>query len=272
MAIKPAAVHLSGAELKRGGRTLWKDLDLTVAPGEFVAVLGPNGTGKSSLLQVVLGLLPLTSGSVEVAGQPPRRGSHTAGYIPQHSGFDRDLPVRGRDIVRLGLDGHKYGLATPSEADEQAVEAAIQEVGAGSYADSPIGHLSGGEQQRLRIAQALVASPTILLCDEPLLSLDMAHQQAISQLIDARRRNHDTAVLFVTHEINPILSMVDRILYIVGGKWAIGTPEEVLTTERLSELYDAPVDVLNVRGRIIVIGSDDPALSEAGGHHHGGAR
>ena len=267
MANKPAAVHLSGAELKRGGRTLWKDLDLTVAPGEFVAVLGPNGTGKSSLLQVVLGLLPLTSGSVEVAGRPPRRGSHTAGYIPQHSGFDRDLPVRGRDIVRLGLDGHKYGLAAPSEADERAVEAAIQEVGAGGYADSPIGHLSGGEQQRLRIAQALVASPTILLCDEPLLSLDMAHQQAISQLIDARRRNHDTAVLFVTHEINPILPMVDRILYIVGGKWAIGTPEEVLTTERLSELYDAPVDVLNVRGRIIVIGSDDPALGETGGHH-----
>ena len=267
MANKPPAIRLKGAALSRAGRTLWKDLNLELAPGEFVAVLGPNGTGKSSLLQVVLGLLPLDKGNVEVAGLSPKRGSHTTGYIPQHSGFDRDLPVRGRDIVRLGLDGHQFGLSAPSAAAEAAVEAAIQEVGAGDYADSPIGRLSGGEQQRLRIAQALVASPTILLCDEPLLSLDMAHQQAISQLIDARRRNHDTAVLFVTHEINPILPMVDRILYIVGGKWAIGTPEEVLTTERLSELYDAPVDVLNVRGRIIVIGSDDPALGETGGHH-----
>jgi zinc/manganese transport system ATP-binding protein len=234
-----------------------------------VAILGPNGSGKSSLLKVILGLLPLSAGSVNVAGRPPKRGSHNTGYIPQHSSFDRDLPVRGRDIVRLGLDGHKYGLAAPSADDDRAVAAAIAEVGAADYADSPIGLLSGGEQQRLRIAQALVSDPAVLLCDEPLLSLDMAHQQAISQLIDARRRKSNTAVLFVTHEINPILPLVDKILYIVGGKWAIGTPEEVLTTERLSELYDAPVDVLNVRGRIIVIGSDDPALGEAGGHHHG---
>lgn len=270
MSAKPSAISLRDAGLSRGGHTLWKHLDLEVAPGEFIAVLGPNGSGKSSLLKVILGLVPLSAGSAKVAGRPPQRGSHTTGYIPQHSGFDQDSPVRGRDVVRLGLDGHKYGWAAPSATDDRTVEATIREVGASDYADSPIGLLSGGEQQRLRIAQALVSDPAVLLCDEPLLSLDMAHQQAVSQLIDTRRRKANTAVLFVTHEINPILPLVDRILYIVGGKWAIGTPAEVLTTERLSELYDAPVDVLNVRGRIIVIGSDDPALGEAGGHHHGG--
>jgi zinc/manganese transport system ATP-binding protein len=147
------------------------------------------------------------------------------------------------------------------------VKAIIKEVGAESYADAPIGLLSGGEQQRLRIAQALVGGPQVLLCDEPLLSLDLSHQQAVTQLMDERRRATGMAVVFVTHEINPILPMVDRVLYLVGGRWAIGKPDDVLTTEKLSDLYGTPVDVLRVRGRVVVVGSNEAAL-EAGGHHH----
>ena len=251
------AVRLRGASVRFGTRTVWGGLDLDVAPGEFVAVLGPNGSGKTTLLKVLLGLLPLAAGSVEVCGRVPRRGSDLVGYVPQQRSFDRDVPMRGRDLVRLGRDGHRWGIGRPDRATRGIVERAIAEVGAQSYADAPLGTLSGGEQQRLRIAQALLGDPQVLLCDEPLLSLDLQRQQSVSALIDARRRSGGTAVLFVTHEINPILPFVDRVLYLVGNRWAIGTPDDVMTTERLSELYGTTIDVLRLRDRIVVVGEPD---------------
>lgn len=260
-------VSLRDAKLTLGGHTLWKDLDLDVLPGEFLAVLGPNGSGKTSLLRVLLGLLPLSDGSVEVSGRPPKRGSSLIGYVPQQKAFDPDLPVRGRDLVRLGLDGHKFGFGLANASASRKVNSIIKEVGAQHYADAPIGLLSGGEQQRLRIAQALLSNPEILLCDEPLLSLDLSNQQAVSALINESRLKHNTSVIFVTHEINPILPMVDRVLYLVGGKWAIGKPDEVLTGDKLSELYGTHIDVLHSHGRIIVAGTHD-AMSDAGGHFH----
>jgi zinc/manganese transport system ATP-binding protein len=263
-----AAVSLRDATLSFGDRTLWGSLDLEVAPGEFIAVLGPNGAGKTSLMRVLLGLQPLTSGSVTVSGKPPRRGSGAVGYVPQQRGFDRDLPLRGRDLVRLGLDGHRWGVPLPSRSARARVQAAIASVGAEGFADAPIGLLSGGEQQRLRIAQALLGSPDVLLCDEPLLSLDLQHQQAVTGLIEARRRELGTAVLLVTHEINPVLPLIDRVLYLVGGNWAVGTPDEVMTSEQLTALYGAPVDVLRVRGRVVVVGAPEGAHADGGGGHH----
>jgi zinc/manganese transport system ATP-binding protein len=268
MTLAVPTVRMANAALRFGDRSLWSDLSLEVAPGEFLAVLGPNGSGKTSLLKVLLGLQDLSSGSVEVCGRRPRRGSHVVGYVPQQKSFDRDLPLRGRDLVRLGLDGHRWGIGTPRTDARRRVDAAIEAVGASGYADSPIGILSGGEQQRLRIAQALLGDPRVLLCDEPLLSLDLQHQQAVSALIDGRRREANTSIVFVTHEVNPILPIVDRILYLVGGRWAVGTPDEVMTSDRLSELYDTDVDVLRVRDRIVVVGAPDGAHGEHGGHHH----
>ncbi|HEV7524963.1 MAG TPA: metal ABC transporter ATP-binding protein [Acidimicrobiia bacterium] len=261
-------VTMRGATMQFGDRVLFDGLDLDIAPGEFLAVLGPNGAGKTTMLRILLGLTRLSRGVVEIDGRAPRRGSHDVGYVPQQRAFDRDLPIRGRDLVRFGLDGHRRGLPFGNAAGRARVDAAIRSVGAQSYADAPIGLLSGGEQQRLRIAQALIGDPSVLLCDEPLLSLDLAHQHAVSELIDARRRDAGTAVVFVTHEINPILPYVDRVLYLVGGRWAVGTPEEVLTSAGLSELYGTEIDVVNVRGRIIVVGSDESAPTEPGGHHH----
>jgi len=254
--------------MRFGARVLFEHLDLDIEPGEFVAVLGPNGAGKTTLLRVLLGLTALSEGTVEINGRAPRRGSHDVGYVPQQSSFDPDLPIRGRDLVRFGLDGHRRGVPFSSASSRARVARAIRSVGAERYADAPIGRLSGGEQQRLRIAQALIGDPQVLLCDEPLLSLDLAQQQGVSELIDARRRAADTAVVFVTHEINPILSYVDRVLYLARGRWAAGAPTEVLTSEGLSELYGTDVDVLNVRGRIIVVGSDESAPTEPGGHAH----
>ncbi|HEX4126236.1 MAG TPA: metal ABC transporter ATP-binding protein [Acidimicrobiales bacterium] len=265
-------VELQDAALRMGSRALWSALDLTVAEGEFLAVLGPNGAGKTSLLKVLLGLVPLSAGSVRINGAPPRLGNHELGYVPQQQAFDRSLPIRGRDLVRFGIDGHRWGLPRRARAVRERVEEALEAVGASPYADAPVGLLSGGEQQRLRIAQALLGDPRVLLCDEPLLALDLASQRAVTRLIDERRREAGTPVIFVTHEVNPVLPYVDRILYLVRGKWAIGTPAEILTSERLSALYGIEVDVVKVRDRYLVVSAEDELPTEPGAHaHHGHA-
>lgn len=264
-------VEIRDGGLRFGDRTLWRGLDLSVAPGEFLAILGPNGVGKTSLLRVLLGLTSLTEGNVEVLGRPPTRGSSSVGYVPQQRAFDQTLPLRGRDLVGLGVDGHRWGFPRPSRSRRSQVEATLESIRALSYADAPLGLLSGGEQQRLRVAQALVSDPSILLCDEPLLSLDPKYQRAVVDLLNSRRLEYRTAVMFVTHEINPILPVVDRVLYLAPDSWAVGSPDEVLTTETLSRLYGTPVDVLRVRGRIVVVGAPDEPDSALGpaGHAHG---
>jgi zinc/manganese transport system ATP-binding protein len=264
--VSHSVLRLTDAALAYGSRTLWSGLNLDVAPGEFVAVLGANGSGKTSLIKAILGLQTLSAGRIEVVGRPVRRGSNDIGYVPQQRRADPLTPLRARDVVGLGLDGHRWGIGLPSVARRRQIAAALDSVGAGAYANVPIGVLSGGEQQRVRIAQALVADPPLLLCDEPLLSLDLTSQRTVTALVDRRRRERDTAVVFVTHEINPVLPYVDRVLYLAGGQFRIGTVNEVLNSETLSELFDSPVEVVHVRGRILVAGI--PETPEQPHHDH----
>ncbi|WP_066039865.1 metal ABC transporter ATP-binding protein [Herbiconiux solani] len=250
---------LRDARLQFGARTLWQGIDLDVHPGEFIAVLGANGSGKSSLLKVILGQQKLTSGSIRFLGEPGRRGDRRIGYVPQQKLADDGTPLRARDLVALGLDGHRWGLPLPSSARRRRVDELLAAVGATEYANVGVSTLSGGEQQRVRIGQALVGDPALLLCDEPLLSLDLTHQRAISELIDDQRRERGFGVLFVTHDINPILDMVDRVLYLADGGFRIGPPDEVLRSEVLSELYGSRIDVIRTHGRVIVVGTPDGA-------------
>ena len=245
-----------------------RDLDISVAPGEFVAVLGPNGSGKTTLIKVLLGLLEPTSGTIAIDGLDPRSARHLVGYVPQHRGFDADLPLRARDLVELGLTGSRPGLPVRRRAVRRQVDEELELVGATAFASAPVGLLSGGEQQRLRIAQALLGDPRLLLLDEPLLALDPGAQAGITALIHERRRSTGLGVLFVTHEINPILPVVDRVLYLVAGRAALGRPEEVMTTETLSALYGAPVEVLHVGGRTLVLAGDGEVSGLLGHHHH----
>jgi zinc/manganese transport system ATP-binding protein len=254
------AVRFENVTLQYGKRPIWTDLSLEVAPGSFIAILGPNGSGKTSLLRAVLGLVAPTNGRIDVQGTAPRRGNPAIGYVPQHQHFDAETPLRGRDLVRLGLDGHRWGIGLPNAAVSARVTRAITAVESAGYSDAPIGRLSGGEQQRLRIAQALVSEPELLLCDEPLASLDLRHQQGITELLREWRQRTGGTILFVTHDVNPVLHLVDRVLFVVNGRWAAGTTDEVLTSEQLSALYGSHVDVVRVHDRILVVGE----LTESG--------
>jgi len=265
----PTVLALKKATLTFGDRTLWADLDLQVRAGEFVAILGPNGAGKTSLLRAVLGTQPLTAGSIEILGQPVRRGHRLIGYVPQQHLADRGTPLRARDFVGLGLNGHRFGLPLPSRARRETVDAMLATVDATDLATRRIGDLSGGEQQRLRIGQALIGDSRLLLCDEPLISLDLYQQRAVSTLIDASRRDGDRAVMMITHDVNPVLDMVDTVVYVAGGQVRTGSVDEVLTTEVLSDLYQTRVDVLRTRGRIVVVGLPDGAHEGHEAHPRG---
>jgi len=267
------AVAFDRAAARLGGRTIWSDLTLSVARGEFVAILGPNGAGKSTLIKAVLGLLPLATGRVSVLGRPPGEANHRIGYLPQRRNFDAGTRIRGVDIVKLGLDGARWGIPIPGlprRAREAArVAEVIELVGATGYARKPIGELSGGEQQRLLIAQALVRRPELLVLDEPLDSLDLPNQAAVAALVQCICRDENVAVLLVAHDINPILSYIDRVVYIAGGTAIEGSPEEVISSETLSRLYGAPIEVLRASdGRLVVVGQPEAPFVHGGRHAH----
>ena len=265
-------MRFTDATARLGGRDIWSHVDLTIDVGSFVAVLGPNGSGKSTLINAVLGLLPLAEGNVEVLGRPPGEAGGDIGYLPQRRSFDPSIRVRGIDVVRLGADGDKWGVPLPWGATRRARDARVEEVidlvGASAYAGRPIGEVSGGEQQRLLIAQALVRKPRLLLLDEPLDSLDLLNQAAVAALIAEICEQFGITVLIVAHDVNPIASALDGVVYVARGRAVSGTPEEVITTETLSDLYGTTIEVLTTSdGRRVVVGQPDASSHHAG--HHG---
>jgi len=277
MSADAPVVDLRAAEVRIGRRTIWRDVSLRIEAGEFVALLGENGSGKSTLLKVLLGSLRLHAGELTVLGVPPGHGGSSIGYLPQRPVTGPGDGLRGRDIVRLGLDGDRWGLpltlgpaarARGREARAR-VEEAIEMVGAGAYADRALGECSGGEQQRLLIAQALVRRPRLLLLDEPLDSLDLPNQAAVAALVARISREAGVAVLLVAHDVNPLLGYLDRVAYLGGGRALTGSVEEVISSERLSSLYGAPVEVLRASdGRLVVIGQPEPPAHHHDRHHH----
>ncbi len=242
-----------------GSRPVWARGTFAIPSGSFTAILGPNGAGKSTLIRMILGQLRPAGGSLEVLGEPPRRGNPNIGYVRQGSVFDPELSIRGRDFVDLGVDGHGWGVRLAGRAKAAAVaSAAIDAVGAGGYADRPLGSLSGGEQQRLLLAQALVGRPRLLLMDEPLSHLDVRNQGAMVQLVTAVARERRLTVLLIAHDVNLLLPHIDLVLYIAHGSLAMGRPADIITSERLTEIYSSPVEVLtDSRGRVFVVGLEE---------------
>ncbi len=269
--------EMRDAAVRVGGARLWSGVDLTVGAGEFVAVLGPNGTGKSTLLKVLLGLIPVVNGQVTVLGQRPGRSNHRIGYLPQRRIFDASVRVRGTDVVRLGLDGDRWGIPLPfgprRRDASRRVSEVIKLVGATSYANRSIGECSGGEQQRLLIAQSMIRRPRLLLLDEPLDSLDLPNQAAAAALINQICRSESVTVVMVAHDVNPILAHLDQVIYIAAGGAASGAPAEVITGETLARLYQTPIEVLRTSdGRLVVVGQPEAPAVHTDRHAAGGGR
>jgi zinc/manganese transport system ATP-binding protein len=257
------AAEMDHVTVELGGRTILNDISLCIQPGEFIAVLGSNGAGKSTVLRALLGLVRPSSGSIRVLGRTPRRGRPDVGYCPQVRTLDRDTPLRARDLVGLGLDGHRWGFGGLARRERtKLVDQVLTEVDALGFADAPVGRLSGGEQQRLAIAQALLARPPLLLLDEPLSNLDIRSQREIIVLVQRLRRQLQMAVLFVTHGVNPLLGVIDRVCYLAGGRAAIGSVDEVIRSDVLSRLYGSPIEVIRAGDRIFV------AADEEDEHYH----
>jgi len=265
-------IELAGAQVRRGGHTIWSEVDLSVHEGEFLALLGPNGAGKTTLLQVMLGLLEPSAGTVRVLGARPGAHNTRIGYLPQRRTYDSSTRVRGVDVVRLGLDGRRWGAPLPATgrlgrrglAARERVAEVVELVGAQAYATRPIGELSGGEQQRLLIAQALVRKPALLILDEPLDSLDLANQAQVAALVQHVCRASGVAVILVAHDVNPLLSYLDRVIYLAGSQALTGPPAEVITSERLSALYGTPIEVLRTSdGRMVVVGAPEAPFHHA---------
>lgn len=254
--MQKAVIELENVALTLNERTILHDISLIINEGEFIAVLGPNGAGKSTLLKLLLGLYRPTSGKISVLGKTPRRGNKDIGYAPQHRNLEGDLALRARDVVGFGLDGNKWGIVLPNKKRDKHIDQALDEVDMLHLADMPVGNLSGGEQQRLLIAQALLTHPKILLLDEPLSNLDIIHSEGIVSLITKIARNRKMTVLLVTHDVNLLLPVIDRVLYMANTHSAIGKPEEVITNENLTKLYGSPVEVIKAQGRLFVIGEE----------------
>jgi len=269
------AVRFTDAAVQIGGRTIWSDVNLTVASGDFMAVLGPNGVGKSTLIKAVLGLIGLSAGTVTVLGRPAGQSGKEIGYLPQRRNFDSGLRVRGTDVVSLGSDGERWGAPLPwgdrlfseRRMARARVREVIELVGAAAFADRPIGEISGGEQQRLLIAQALVRRPRLLVLDEPLDSLDLPSQASVAALISTICREQGMTVMLVAHDVNPIFPYLDCVAYLAGGGAVCGSPEEVITSQTLTALYRTPIEVLRASdGRLVVVGEPEPPARHADRH------
>jgi zinc/manganese transport system ATP-binding protein len=259
------AVKAGDLSAAYSARAVWSHATFEIPTGSFTAILGPNGGGKSTLIRMILGRLQPAQGQLEVLGRPPQRGNPHIGYIPQRSAFDPELSIRGEDFVNLGVDGHRWGVRLPGGNASRLAKAAITAVGADTYAERALGRLSGGEQQRLQLAQALVGNPQLLLMDEPLSQLDVRNQRVIVQLISDLTRERGLTTLLIAHDVNPLLPHIDQVLYVAHGKVAMGKPAEIITSEALSDIYSTRVEVLkDSAGRLFVVG-----LEEEVSHPHG---
>jgi zinc/manganese transport system ATP-binding protein len=262
--VVPGILDVDQVSVSLSGRKVLDNVSFTINAGEFTGLIGPNGAGKTTLLRVILGLQRPARGQVFVLGRPRSPGGPSIGYVPQKVLLDPDMPMRARDLVALGMDGHRYGLRLHSKQRGEAVRQMLHAVDADRFADARVGSLSGGEQQRVLIAHALISSPRLLLLDEPLANLDLRSGQEIISLLDRIAREQQIAVLLSAHEMNPLLPVMDRVVYLAGGRAASGPTAEVVRPEVLSSLYGHRVDVLHVHGRILVVAgaaTDEAALT-----------
>jgi zinc/manganese transport system ATP-binding protein len=263
-------VELDRATIGIAGHSVLSDVSLAIRAGEFIGVLGPNGAGKTTLMRAILGLLPPSAGTIRVFGHAPQRGDRTIGYLPQVRTVLPDLRVRGLDFIASSLYGERWGVPSLSRHDRSMIEQTLESVGARDLAMRPLSAMSGGERQRLLLAQALIGSPKLLLLDEPLISLDHRHQEVVIDVVRKVCRERGITVLFSAHELNQLLGTLDRVLYLGNGQAVLGTVDEVIIAPVLSRLYGTDIQVVRAEGHIFVMsrGRDVEVSDHQHDHDH----
>jgi zinc/manganese transport system ATP-binding protein len=266
-----AVVALDHASIRIGGRAVLADASFEIEPGEFIGVLGPNGAGKTTLMRAILGLLPPSAGTLRVFGRTPECGDRTISYLPQLRTVLPDLRIRGLDFIGSSLHGERWGLPSLTRKDRHMIEETLDAVGARELANRPLSEMSGGERQRLLLAQSLMGAPKLLLLDEPLISLDHRHQEVVIDVVRQVCRERGITVLFSAHELNQLLGAIDRVLYLGNGQAVLGHVDEVVTAPVLSRLYGTEIEVLRAGGHIFVLsrGRDVERAAHMHDHDHG---
>ena len=256
MSVTPV-LRVDGVSVSFGGRRVLDEVSFEVRPGEFTGLIGSNGVGKTTLLRVILGTQRPDAGTVRFGASPGGKRSRSLGYVPQKVVLDPDVPMRAWDLVALGLDGNRFGFGRRTKVQRLAVDQALHDLDADDFADSRVGTLSGGEQQRVLIAHALISRPNLLLLDEPLANLDPRSAQEVVGLLHRVSEEQQVAMLLSAHEMNALLPVMDRIVYLTAGHAASGSTDEVVRSDVLSRLYGHHVDVLKLHGRVLVVAEPD---------------
>jgi zinc/manganese transport system ATP-binding protein len=257
-------LRVEDVSVSLGGRQVLDRVSFSVEAGGFCGLIGSNGAGKTTLLRVILGLIAPSGGRIVMVGGTRSRRNPQIGYVPQKILLEADMPLRARDLVGLGLDGHRFGISRPTARRRLAVDEMLEAVGATRFADARIGNLSGGEQQRVMIAQALICRPKLLLLDEPLANLDIRSAAEVVELLARIAAEQRIAILLSAHDMNPLLPVMDRVVYLADGRAASGPTDQVVRTETLSRLYGHDVEVIHVQGRVLVVSG-----AEHQAHHSG---
>lgn len=230
-----------------------RGVSLEVTSGEFIGIIGPNGAGKTTILTVINGMGKLLSGRVAVLGKPRQQGNgHSlrkrVGYVAQVENIDPRMPMDVREVVMIGRYGVLGLFRKPDRRDWEIVDEMLELVGMTHLAGRPIGHLSGGEQQRVAIARCLAQEPQLFLLDEPTASLDWKAQSEILELVKQIHDLRKLTTLFVTHDLDALPHTCDRVILMKDGLiMDDGPPDKLITTDSLSRLYDMPVEVVAAR-------------------------
>ena len=259
------ALSITNVGVRLGGNDILLGVNAEIATSEFIGVFGPNGAGKTTLMRCILGLMPLCSGSISVFGEPPGRANRVIGYMPQARASLDSTALTARSLVSAVEGGNRWGMPWNTRRARAEVERVVALSGTEEYIDRPFSVLSGGEKQRIALAQALLGKPRLLILDEPLASLDPRNQMRMVECIAKIKATTGATVLFIAHDVNPLLDVMDRVIYLAGGRAAIGSTDDVVSSASLSKLYGTEIHVVRAEGKIFIVTAEGNVTEAA--HH-----
>jgi zinc/manganese transport system ATP-binding protein len=261
----PCALRLADLGISLGGHSILSGVNAEIHPGEFIGIFGPNGAGKTTLMRCILGTLRPSRGKVSIFDRPPREAAAEIGYMPQgHVGLE-STALSARALLHAAWHGERWGLPWSSAESRREVARVLALTEAKNYADRPFAVLSGGEKQRILLAQALLGDPKLLVLDEPLAGLDPRNQALLIACIVEVKRATNATILFVAHDMNPLLHVMNRVLYLAGGGALLGAIDEVVDSESLTRLYGFPIDVVRAGTRVFIVSREGNVTESA--HH-----